>query len=169
MGLGPGAGGRGDPDAGPTDGDGRAAGDGAERGAAVPELSPGAQSGVLVEPGAESAPAAGGGRGVRTGRCPGRGRIGRDDRTSAGGEDRGEGDLPRPGAVEQKPLRQGERVAVDLDAGAGRDPVGRSDLGLAVPDRAGPIGALQPGTWPAAQDAARVGAADDPATPSLAP
>ena len=143
VGLGPGAGGRGDPDAGPADGGGGAAGDGAERGAAVPELSPGAQPGVLVEPGAESAPAAGGGRGVRAGRWAGRGRAGRDDRASAGGEDRGEGDLPRPGAVEQEPLRQGQRAALDLDAGAGGDPVGRADLGPAVLDGAGPVGAVQ--------------------------
>ena len=100
------------------------------------------------------------GRGVRAGRWAGRGRAGRDDRASAGGEDRGEGDLPRPGAVEQEPLRQGERAALDLDAGAGRDPVGRADLGPAVPDGAGAVGAVQPGARPSAQDAARVGPAD---------
>ena len=42
----------------------------------VPELSPGAQSGAVVEPGAESAPAAGGGRGVRAERWAGPGRLG---------------------------------------------------------------------------------------------
>ena len=110
VGLGAGAGGRGDPGAGPADGGGGAAGDGAERRAAVPELSPGAQSGAVVEAGAESAAARAAGRGVRAGRCPGRGRAGRDDRAAAGGEDRGEGDLPRPGAVEQEALRQGQRA-----------------------------------------------------------
>src|SRR6266536_2508780 len=77
---------------------------------------------LVVGPGAESAPAAGGGRGVRAEWWAGPGRARRDDRAAAWGEDRGEGDLPRPGAVEQEPLRQGERAALDLDAGAGRGP-----------------------------------------------
>lgn len=47
-------------------------------------------------------------------------------------------------------------------------PVGWADLGLAVPDRAGPLGAVPPGTRPSPQDATRVGAADDPATAPLA-
>ena len=81
---------------------------------------------------------------------------------------RGQGDLPRPGALKQEPLRQDQRAALDLDAGAGRDPVGRAGLGVAVLDGARPLGALQPGAWPSAQDAARVGTADDPAVASLA-
>src|SRR3954453_2624313 len=57
VGLGPGAGGRRDFDAGPADGRRSAAGDGPERRAAVPELPSGAQSRAVVEPRAEPAPA----------------------------------------------------------------------------------------------------------------
>ena len=48
------------------------------------------------------------------------------------------------------------------------DPVGRAHLGAAVPDRAGPLGALLPRARQAAQEADRLGAADGAAGPALA-
>ena len=50
--------------------------------------------------------------------------------------------LPRPGALQPRPLRQGQRAALDLAHAARADPLGRSGLGLAVPDRARTFGAL---------------------------
>jgi hypothetical protein len=52
--------------------------------------------------------------------------------------------LPRPGPFQPRPLRQGQRVALDLRHAARPDPLGRPRLGLAVPDRARPFGALRP-------------------------
>src|SRR5947207_3176186 len=61
-----------------------------------------------------------------------------------------------------------QRAALDLDASAGRGPVGRAGLGVAVLDGAGALGALQPDAGSAPQDVAGVGAADDPTTAPLA-
>ena len=47
-----------------------------------------------------------------------------------------------PGALEPRPLRQGERLALDLPDAPGAHPLGRARLGAPLPHRAGPLGAL---------------------------
>ncbi len=59
-----------------------------------------------------------------------------------GAQDRGQGDLPRRGALQPRPLRQGERAALGLPDAAGAHPVGAPGVGAAVPDGPGPLRAL---------------------------
>ena len=62
---------------------------------------------------------------------------------------------------------QGQRPALAQPDAAGPDPLGRAGLGTTLPDRARPLGALQPRAGPAAQEADGLGAAVGPAGPSL--
>src|SRR3954469_2997155 len=103
-------------------------------------------------------PAALAGRGVRSG-WPGGGWDRRDDRAALGAEDLGTRHLPRPGALLARPLCQGQRAALDQRHAAGPDPVGRADLGAAVPDGSRPLGTFRPAGRPAPQAAGRLGPA----------
>ena len=53
--------------------------------------------------------------------------------------DRGQGPLPGCRALQQGLLRQGARAALALPHAPGAAPLGRAGVGLAVPDRAGPV------------------------------
>ena len=46
-------------------------------------------------------------------------------------------------SIQPRPLRQGQRAALDLRHAPRADPLGRADPGLAVPDRARTFGALR--------------------------
>lgn len=48
-------------------------------------------------------------------------------------------------------LCQGQRAALDQRHASGPHPVGRADLGAAVPDGSRPLGTLCPAVWPAPQ------------------
>jgi len=95
----------------------------------------------------------------------------RGKRISAKGIYRGgsiAGDLSRPGALVEVLLRQDLGPALAQSDAAGADRLGWAGLGLAVPDRAGTLGAVLPRTWPAPQEADRLGAAGGVASPSMA-
>src|SRR3954452_5346054 len=62
-------------------------------------------------------------------------------------------------ALLARPLCQGQRAALDQRHAAGPYPVGRADLGAAVPDNARPLGTFCPAGWPAPQAAGRLGPA----------
>ena len=98
---------------------------------------------------------------------PGAARPRRHDRAPARQAHQRQGDLPRPGPLQPRPLRQGQRPALAQPDAAGADPLGRAGLGAAVPDRPRPLGALLPRARPAAQEADRLGAAAGPAGPPL--
>ena len=104
-----------------------------------------------------SAPAAAGRR-LRAGR-PGGGRSRRHHRAALGRADRGARDLPRPGPLQPRPLRQGQRPALALRHAAGAGALGRLRLGPALPDRAGALRALRRRAGQAAQEADRLGPA----------
>jgi hypothetical protein len=96
----------------------------------------------------------------RAGRCcsgstlrPAQGRLAG---AALGREDRGAGDLPRSGAVEQRTLRQGQWAALGLPDAGRPDRLGgpfdaSGRLGAAIPDGPGPIRTLQPRPWAAPQ------------------
>src|SRR3954447_6404481 len=56
----------------------------------------------------------------------------------------GQRDLPRPGPLQPRPLRQGERLALAQPDVAGPGPLGRAGLGAALPDRTGALRAVLP-------------------------
>jgi hypothetical protein len=66
--------------------------------------------------------------------------------------------LPRSGPFQPRPLRQGQRPALDFRHAARADPLGWSGVGLAVPDRAGTFGAVRARAGPPPQEADRLGA-----------
>src|SRR3712207_7239158 len=53
---------------------------------------------------------------------------------------RGARDLPRPGPLQPRPLRQGQRPALAVRHAPGARALGRLRLGAALPDRAGALG-----------------------------
>ncbi len=57
--------------------------------------------------------------------------------------------------------------ALAVADGLRADPVGGTDLGAAIPDRPGTLGAMERGQWKAAQDADDVGPPSDPANQAL--
>ena len=93
----------------------------------------------------------------------------RDPGTALGGEDRGPGGVPGPGALLPRPLRQGQGIALGQPDAAGRDPLGQPGAGPALPDRAGPVRALLRGPRPPPQDDHGLGAPDAVPSASLAP
>src|SRR5688500_1200106 len=117
-----------------------------------------AQPRPLVRAVAGPCPAALAGRGVRSGRSGG-GWDRRDDRALLGAEDLGARHLQRPGSLLARPLCQGQRAALDQRYVAGPYPVGRADLGAAVPDNSRPIGTFCPAGWPAPQAIGQLGPA----------
>src|SRR3954454_4184949 len=160
-------------------GAGRAAGAGAAHGvqhpahhraapgAAFRELAPGAEPRRLGQPvgGAFAAEVAGGSV------CPNRpGAVGRgrQHRARPRQADQRQGHLSRSGAVLTLFLRQDQRPALAEPDAAQPDALGRTGLGPALPDRAGPVRTLLPGAWAAAQDADRLGATGRLASPPLA-
>ena len=136
---------------------GDAAGRGARAGADLHQLPPGARPEPLVGPRRRRAPAAPPARRLRPGRAGGD-RHRRDHRAPLGRQDQGARHLPRPGPLQPRPLRQGQRPALDHGDAPRPDPLGRPGLGPAVPDRAGALGALRARARAAAQDADRPGA-----------
>ncbi len=92
----------------------------------------------------------------------------RHDRTAMGAEDRGAGHLSRSRPLVEGTLRQDQRPAL---ARAGRHAPGAlrgPALGTALPHRAGPLGALEPGASPTPQDPDRLGSPGHPAEQALA-
>ena len=124
-----------------THGDGGAAGDGAERGAALRALSSGAESGALVVTprGADSAGAvARDGAGAGADRGGGR----RDAGTAQGRAHSGEGDVSRCGALLAQQGGDLFGAGVDLHGGVGAPAVERAALGAALSH---PLGAVETG------------------------
>src|SRR3712207_1090623 len=74
----------------------------------------------------------------RAGR-PGGGRPRRHHRAALGRPDRGAGDLPRPGPLQPRALRQGQRPALAVRHAARARALGRLRLGPALPGRAGAL------------------------------
>ena len=87
--------------------------------------------------------------------------------TASRRQDQRSGHLPRRGAFQPEPTGQGQRPALDLPDVAGPRALGRTPLGLAGAHRAGAIDAVLPTAGTSAQEAHRLGATDDPATPLM--
>src|SRR4051812_4361491 len=140
---------------------GDAAGRGAGAGPDLHQLPPGTQPEPLVGPRRRRASAASLARRLRPGRAGG-GRHRRDDRAPLGRQDRGARHLPRPGALQPRPPRQGQRPALDHGDAPRPDPLGRPGLGPAVPGRAGAFGAFRARARTSPQEADRPGAPTPP-------
>src|SRR5215212_6348807 len=95
------------------------------------------------------------------------GRDRRHRRAPLGRQDRGARHLPRPGALQPRPLRQGQRPALAVPDGDGADALGRR-LGSAVPHRARTFRALRPRPRATPQEADRPGAPGPSADRALA-
>lgn len=85
-------------------------------------------------------------------------RFGRHHRTALGREDCRPRHLPRPGALQSKPLRQDQRFALAVHDAAGTDTVGGPSLGAAFFDGIVPVRALSRQSGQAPQDTHRLGA-----------
>ena len=84
----------------------------------------------------------------------------RDHRAPLGRPDQGPRHLSRSGPLHPWPFRQGLGPALDQPHAPGADPLGRSRVGAAVPDRPGALGTLCPRERAAAQAVDRLGAPD---------
>ena len=84
-----------------------------------------------------------------------------------GAKIRAAGHLPRPSAFQPVSGGQGQRPALDLPDVAGPRALGRTPLGLAGAHGAGAFDAVLPTAGTSAQEAHRLGATDDPATPLM--
>ncbi len=76
--------------------------------------------------------------------------------------------LPGSGTFVARPLRQGQSSALVVADGRRSDPLGRPALGIAVPEGAGTVRALERRSWATPQEADRLGAPGDPAGEALA-
>ena len=83
--------------------------------------------------------------------------------------DRGRRHLPRSGALQSQPLRQGEWLALGLPHAAGAHSLGRAGVGTALPDGARSFRALRRAARPPAQIQHPLGPAADSSGPPLAP
>ena len=88
---------------------------------------------------------------------PGGGRPRRHHRAALGRADHGARDLPRPGPLQPRPLRQGQRPALALRHAARARALGRLRLGAALPGRAGALRAARRRTRHPLQEADRPG------------
>src|SRR5580704_1608284 len=89
-------------------------------------------------------------------------------RAALGRQDQGTRHLSRRGAFVARPLCQDQRFALAVAGGDVADPVRRPAVGVAIPDCAGAVGALERGAGEAAQGPDRLGEAGDTANQTLA-
>ena len=83
----------------------------------------------------------------------------RHDRAAARQAHRRQRDLPRPGALLARPLREGVRPALAQPDAVGAGALGGAGLGAAAPHRPGALGAPLPRARQTAQEAHRLGEA----------
>ncbi|CAA9525790.1 MAG: hypothetical protein AVDCRST_MAG13-3718, partial [uncultured Solirubrobacteraceae bacterium] len=157
---------RGDPGAGPTHRDQHPPDHRALPRAAVHQLPSHAEP-RRVERAGSRACAAGPAAGRLRAEGAGDPRCRRHHRAPARQADRRQRRLPRPRALVEGPLREGERPALAQPDAAGPHTLGGTGLGAAVPDRARTLGTPLPRARPAPQEADRLGAPTGPAGPAL--
>src|SRR6266851_1458907 len=141
--------------------------DGPRGPAGLRALSRGAEPGLLEQPSHGAAPAGDDPRQVSA-RRRGRAQHRRYDRAAMGSKDHGAWHLSRSGALVPRALRQGERAQMAVAHGGGSGAVDDAAVGLAVPDGAGAVRALEQAEWPAAQETDRLGAPGDPPGEAMA-